>query len=157
LFRCARLSFLTFKDFIFFLRPSDSPSLSAQQLTSCGINPQCIAFTNVTMESENFICVRETGVANSVVIVDMASPTQPMKRPITADSALMNPVSKVIALKAAVAGTTQDHLQIFNIEMKSKMKSHQMPESVEFWRWISPSMIGIVTNSSVYHWSMEVC
>ena len=109
------------------------------------------------MESENFICVRETGVANSVVIVDMASPTQPMKRPITADSALMNPVSKVIALKAAVAGTTQDHLQIINIEMKSKMKSHQMPESVEFWRWISPDMIGIVTNSSVYHWSMEVC
>ena len=109
------------------------------------------------MESENFICVRETGVANSVIIVDMASPAQPMKRPITADSALMNPVSKVIALKAAVAGTTQDHLQIFNIEMKSKMKSHQMPESVEFWRLISPDLIGIVTNSSVYHWGMEVC
>ena len=188
------------------------------------------------MESEKFICVRETGVSNSVVIVDMANPLQPMKRcandrarapaanrgvtasdprerrsraptspkggiprgetpsrrgdtfppprdartitriwrsfgpghhllfmenrrigcraradldiprlrppllfrPITADSALMNPVSKVIALKATVQGTTQDHLQIFNIELKSKMKSHQMPESVVFWRWLSP-------------------
>ena len=50
----------------------------------------------------------------------------------------MNPVSKVIALKATVQGTTQDHLQIFNIELKSKMKSHQMPESVVFWRWLSP-------------------
>jgi clathrin heavy chain len=49
------------------------------------------------MESEKFICVRETGTANSVVIVDMANPTSPLKRPITADSALMNPVSKVIA------------------------------------------------------------
>ena len=32
------------------------------------------------MESEKFICVRETGVSNSVVIVDMANPMQPMKR-----------------------------------------------------------------------------
>ena len=76
-------------------------------------------------------------------------------RPITADSALMNPVSKVIALKATVQGTTQDHLQIFNIELKSKMKSHQMPESVVFWRWLSPTMLGIVTNTAVYHWSVE--
>ena len=67
----------------------------------------------------------------------------------------MNPVSKVIALKATVAGAAQDHLQIFNIEMKSKMKSHQMPESVVFWTWIGPSMLGIVTNTAVYHWSME--
>ena len=108
------------------------------------------------MELEKFICVRETGAANSVVIVDLAQPMTPMKRPITADSALMNPAAKVIALKATVAGTTQDHLQIFNIDTKSKMKSHQMPESVVYRRWISPSLMGIVTNTAVYHWSMEV-
>lgn len=32
--------------------------------------------------------------------------------------------------EAQLPGTTQDHLQIFNIEMKAKMKSHQMPEQV---------------------------
>jgi len=79
------------------------------------VNPQFISFTNVTMESDKFICVRETGAANSVLIVESANPTQPMRRPITADSALMNPAAKVIALKAAVAGTTTDHLQIFNL------------------------------------------
>ena len=47
-----------------------------------------------------------------MVIVDMASPMTPMKRPITADSALMNPVSKVIALKAGVSGTAGDNLQV---------------------------------------------
>lgn len=31
---------------------------------------------------------------------------------------------------AQLPGTTQDHLQIFNIEMKAKMKSHQMLEQV---------------------------
>lgn len=32
--------------------------------------------------------------------------------------------------EAQLPGTTQDHLQIFNIEAKAKMKSHQMPEQV---------------------------
>ncbi|KAK4604016.1 hypothetical protein RGQ29_012499 [Quercus rubra] len=31
-------------------------------------------------------------------------------------------------MKAQIQGTNQDHLQIFNIEMKAKMKSHQMPK-----------------------------
>ena len=109
------------------------------------------------MESEKYICVREEVNGQvQVVIIDMASPTEPQRRPITAESAIMNPVSKVIALKATVAGTAQDHLQIFNIDTKSKMKSHQMPESVVHWRWISPSLMGIVTNTAVYHWSLEV-
>jgi clathrin heavy chain len=30
-----------------------------------------------------------------------------------------------------------------------------MPESVVFWTWISPNMLGIVTSTAVYHWSME--
>jgi hypothetical protein len=107
-----------------------------KQLTSLGINPSMISFTNVTMESEKFICVRETGTANAVVIVDVASPSQPLKRPITADSALMNPEKRIIALKATTAeGDGKDHLQIFNIEQKAKMKSHQMDEPVVFWKW----------------------
>ena len=114
-----------------------------------------ISFTNVTMESEKFICVRETGTANAVVIVDVASPSQPLKRPITADSALMNPEKRIIALKATTAeGDGKDHLQIFNIEQKAKMKSHQMDEPVVFWKWLDATMLGVVTNTSVYHLSL---
>ncbi|KAE8723368.1 Clathrin heavy chain 1 [Hibiscus syriacus] len=79
----------------------------------------------------------------------------PLRRPITADSALMNPNSRILALKAQLPGTTQDHLQIFNIEMKANMKSHQMPEQVVFWKWITPKLLGLVTQTSVYHWSIE--
>ncbi|GMP69449.1 hypothetical protein CsSME_00028710 [Camellia sinensis var. sinensis] len=127
----------------------------ALTLSSIGINPQFITFTHVTMESDKYICVRETSPQNSVVIVDMNMPMQPLRRPITADSALMNPNSRILALKAQLPGTTQDHLQIFNIEMKAKMKSHQMPEQVAFWKWITPKMLGLVTQTSVYHWSIE--
>lgn len=52
------------------------------------------------MESDKFICVREkVGETSQVVIIDMADPTNPIRRPITAESAIMNPASKVIALK----------------------------------------------------------
>uniref|UniRef100_A0A0E0RCL7 Clathrin heavy chain n=1 Tax=Oryza rufipogon TaxID=4529 RepID=A0A0E0RCL7_ORYRU len=71
----------------------------ALTLTSLGIAPQFVTFTHVTMESEKYICVRETSPQNSVVIVDMAMPAQPLRRPITADSALMNPNTRILALK----------------------------------------------------------
>lgn len=55
------------------------------------------------MESDKFICVREkVGEQSQVVIVDMADPNNPTRRPISADSAIMNPASKVIALKGEI-------------------------------------------------------
>jgi clathrin heavy chain len=120
------------------------------QLQNVGINAANIGFSTLTMESDKYICVREkVGEQAQVVIVDMADPNNPTRRPISADSAIMNPASKVIALKA---GKT---LQIFNIEMKSKMKAHNSTEDVVFWKWISVNTIGLVTEAAVYHWSME--
>nr|CAD7574000.1 unnamed protein product [Timema californicum] len=69
-------------------------------LTSVGINQTNISFNTLTMESDKFICVRErVGETAQVVIIDLADPTNPIRRPISADSAIMNPASKVIALK----------------------------------------------------------
>lgn len=51
---------------------------------------------------------------------------------------------------ACVAGRT---LQIFNIETKTKVKSHSNAEDVTFWKWISENTVGIVTETAVYHWS----
>nr|ATP16155.1 putative clathrin heavy chain [Leptinotarsa decemlineata] len=128
------------------------------QLTNVGINAANITFATLTMESDKFICVREkVGEISQVVIIDMADTSNPIRRPITAESAIMNPASKVIALKGiGKAGVeTQKTLQIFNIEMKSKMKAHTMSEDVIFWKWISPNTLALVTETSVYHWSME--
>ncbi|XP_077570823.1 clathrin heavy chain 1 [Stigmatopora nigra] len=120
------------------------------QLQNLGVNPANIGFSYLTMESDKFICIREkVGEQNQVVIVDMSDPTNLIRRPISADSAIMNPTSKVIALKAAKT------LQIFNIEMKSKMKAHSMTDEVMFWKWISVNTVALVTDTAVYHWSME--
>ncbi|XP_068623684.1 clathrin heavy chain [Battus philenor] len=126
------------------------------QLTNVGINPASITFNTLTMESDKFICVREkVGETSEVVIIDMADPTNPIRRPISADSAIMNPASKVIALKGKAGVEAQKTLQIFNIEMKSKMKAHTMTEDIVFWKWISLNTLALVTRVSVYHWSME--
>ncbi|XP_016099575.1 clathrin heavy chain 1-like [Sinocyclocheilus grahami] len=121
------------------------------QLQTLGVSPASISFSCLTMESDRFICIREkVGEQNQVLIVDLSDPSEPIRRPITADSAIMNPASKVIALKDAART-----LQIFNMEMKSKVKAHTMTDEVLFWRWISVNTIALVTDTAVYHWSME--
>ncbi|KFM22783.1 Clathrin heavy chain 1 [Auxenochlorella protothecoides] len=124
-------------------------------LQNLGIQNANITFTNVTLESEKYICVRETSPTNQLVIIDLSNPSSPQRRPITADSALMNPGSQIIALKAAVPGVTGDNLQIFDLAAKAKLKSVQFPQSVVFWKWVSPGRLGLVTATSVYHWDLE--
>jgi clathrin heavy chain len=99
-----------------------------------------------------------------VVIIDLDDPETVIRRPITADNAIMHPEKKVIALKgmsyyvlvnginSAKAGK---QLQVFNLESKQKLKSYLMPEDVLFWKWLGPAVIGLVTEHSVFHWHLE--
>jgi clathrin heavy chain len=107
-----------------------------------------VKFGQCTMESDKFIAVCETG-AQSVAIVDMANGNTVSRQQISAEAAIMNPLSKVVALKAGQV------LQIFNLELRMKMKSYNMPAPVVYWRWISPNMIALVTAQSVFHWSVS--
>lgn len=73
------------------------------QLQNVGINVQQIGFSSLTMESDKYICVREkVGETSQVVIIDLGDPGNPIRRPITAESAIMNPASKVIALRGTL-------------------------------------------------------
>lgn len=120
------------------------------QLQELGIAAESISFANVTLESEKYVCVRESGESgNSVAIVDLNNIHNMVRRPMSADSAIMNPEENILALKL------QRQLQVFNLETKAKLKSHMSPQDVIYWRWISATVLGIVTTSSVYHWSIE--
>jgi clathrin heavy chain len=46
-------------------------------------------------------------------------------------------------------------LQIFNIELKAKVKAHVMDQDVVFWKWVTVNTVGIVTETAVYHWPIE--
>ncbi|GAO47155.1 clathrin heavy chain [Saitoella complicata NRRL Y-17804] len=120
------------------------------QLTNLGVQQASIGFASTTLESDRFICIRENvNNQNSVVIVDLQNPSALMRRPITADSAIMHPAQKIIALKAG------RQLQIFNLDTKAKVKAYVMDSDVVFWKWISNTIVGLVTDSAVYHWNIE--
>jgi clathrin heavy chain len=59
----------------------------------------------LTLESDKFICAREkTGEQAYVVVIDINDPQSLIRRPISADSAIMHPQSKIIALKGKEKG-----------------------------------------------------
>ncbi|OAV88438.1 hypothetical protein PTTG_29033 [Puccinia triticina 1-1 BBBD Race 1] len=60
---------------------------------------------------------------------------------------VLHPVQNVIALQA------QKKLQVFNIKLKQKVKSHANHENVLFWKWINDSTLEKVTKTTVYPWA----
>ena len=144
------------------------------------------------MESDKFIAVCESATGQ-IAIIDMSAGNTINRQKISAEAAIMNPLSKVIALKGNVLMmrryravqsfvycaphsyatihcipphtshtplslspnlTAGQVLQIFNLELRAKMKSYNMPAAVIYWRWISPNMIALVTATAVFHWSV---
>jgi len=116
------------------------------KLKDLNIADNSIKFKNVTIQSRKYVSVREEG-KNSVAIIDTAT-KKVLNLNVAVDSAIMNPVSNVIALRVG------DNLQIYNLEMKTKMKSTQL-SPVVFWKWLDAKTIAIVTETEVYHWSMD--
>eukprot|EP01080_Neovahlkampfia_damariscottae_P005416 gene5416-9229_t len=122
------------------------------KLPSLGIPQQSVNFASVTLESDKFVCIRHEDPKNQdkmISIVEVDTQTTSSHK-INAESAIMNPKSKVVALRAS------NQLQIINLEMKSKMKDYVFKgETVVYWKWISVKTVAITTDKSVYHWSME--
>lgn len=82
-------------------------------------------------------------------MVDLQNGAQVTRRPMQVQAALMNPIQNVLALR------NEQTVQVFNLDAKQKLKSHQMPEPVLYWKWTSPSNLAMVTAKSVYHWTLE--
>ena len=126
------------------------------------------------MESDKFITVCD---GSGLAIVDLSNRDSVIKLPMSAEAAIMNPVTNVLALRGtdariALGGgghviddstrlsftTLSDGkvLQIYDRELNAKMKSHTMTSQVVYWRWTSPTNIALVTPTSVFHWSVDV-
>lgn len=122
-------------------------------MTSIGIDQSSIGFNSCTLESDSFICVREKkddASSPEVVIVDLKNiNAAPIRRPIKADSAIMHWTKQIIALKAQ-----SRTLQIFDLGQKAKLKSATMNEDVLFWKWFSETTIGLVTETTIFHWDV---
>jgi hypothetical protein len=84
-----------------------------------------------------------------VIIINLKNNNEVIKRPINADSAIMHWSRNVIALKAQ-----SRTIQIFDLQAKQKLKSALMSEDVVYWKWFSETSLGLVTDTSVWHWDV---
>ncbi|KAK1738555.1 hypothetical protein QTG54_010585 [Skeletonema marinoi] len=76
-----------------------------------------------TMESDKWIVSVEP---NQVSLIDLQNQAQVTRRPIKAEAAVMNPSSNILALRS---GKT---IQMFNLDSKSKLKSHDVDSPSSF-------------------------
>ncbi|KAH9902039.1 clathrin heavy chain [Xylariomycetidae sp. FL2044] len=121
-------------------------------LNNLGIDPSAIGFNSCTLESDHYICLREKkseAAQPEVVIIDLKNNNNVTRRPIKADSAIMHWSKQIIALRAQ-----SRTLQIFDLDAKQKLKSATMNEDVVFWKWVSESTLGLVTDTAVFHWDI---
>ncbi|CAD6503888.1 BgTH12-05632 [Blumeria graminis f. sp. triticale] len=119
---------------------------------SVGVQQASIGFNSCTLESDSFVCVRDKKDDSSspdVVIIELKNNNNVKRRPIKADSAIMHWTKQIIALKAQ-----SRTLQIFDLAEKQKMKSTIMNEDVVFWKWLSETTLGLVTETAVCHWDI---
>eukprot|EP01095_Lingulamoeba_sp_RSL-Kostka_P002714 TRINITY_DN1362_c0_g1_i3.p1 TRINITY_DN1362_c0_g1~~TRINITY_DN1362_c0_g1_i3.p1 ORF type:complete len:143 (-),score=37.01 TRINITY_DN1362_c0_g1_i3:154-582(-) len=120
------------------------------QLQNLSLPPESFVFSNTTLQSDKYICIRDTTAEpQQAVIVDLENTDDPTKFPVTADSAIMNPSQNILALKAG------PEIQVYHIGEKRKVKDHTMKEQIIFWKWVSDTTIALVTKLKVYHWSIE--
>lgn len=124
-------------------------------LPNLGINQSYVSFANVTFDSEKYVLVKETDSKKLAIVDTTASAGPPERRDMAADSAIMNPFSKILALKGVIAGVEGENLQLVNLETKTKIKALQFPHTVLFWKWVSSTKVGLVTSTAVYHWELE--
>lgn len=95
--------------------------------------------------------VRESsGTGNQVAIIDLKDNNNVVRKNMTADSAIMHPSEFIIALRAQ--GRT---LQVVNLGNRQRLKSATLSEDVVFWRWVSESTLGLITDTTIYHWDIN--
>lgn len=120
------------------------------QLTQLGIQAQSLDFKSTTLESDRYICVRESGAqGNTVAIVDLQNNYQVTRKNMSADNAIMHTKENVIALRAN--GTA---LQIFNLGTKQRLKSYTIDSPVVLWKWLTDDVLGLVTATDIYTWAI---
>ncbi|XP_071092944.1 clathrin heavy chain 1-like [Haliotis cracherodii] len=123
------------------------------QLAHIGIPPEQVTWNRVTMTSDRWISVRH-GSREEISKPAMVTVLNPKDGSISyagqtsADSVLMNPSQPIIALKAGL------RFEVFNLDTKVMMSKTRLHEPIMYWTWLNSDVIGMVTDSAVYHWDL---
>lgn len=125
-------------------------------LSDYDISQESFRLGNVSIEGGRYLCVKENVNENpQVVVLNLQNKTNTRKF-MKAESVIMHPTDPILALRGTVKNMNTIFIQIFNIETKEKIYSHQLNEYVNYWRWINNNTIAIVCEKNVYHLSVDI-
>ncbi|WAR02762.1 CLH1-like protein [Mya arenaria] len=116
-----------------------APATEIGELTNVGIPADQVTWSRVTITSDRWIAVTVFNLKDGSI--SYAGQT-------SADSVLMNPSEPVIALKA------EQRFEVFNVETKLLLTKTKVHDPVHFWTWLTPEILAIITDTTVYHWHL---
>lgn len=72
---------------------------TTQLVQTAGVAAESIKFGTCSLQSDKYICVCQGG---ELVIIDMTAGNAVKRWPISAEAAIMNPTSKIVALRGEI-------------------------------------------------------
>jgi len=121
------------------------------QLPNIGIDASLCKIGTLSFESDKYVSAKEvTGDGTSnIIICEIEKNFNIYKKKINkAEAAMMHPKHNIIALRAK-NDKNASIIQVFNLDTQEKLKDIVINYDVVYWRWLTETMIGIVTNTSV--------
>jgi len=122
------------------------------KLTSVGIPSDVFKSTNLSLESDRFICIKEASPDGTINfnIVDINQGYKVQKKPIKADAMMMHPSKPYISMRTG-GDSSASSIQVVDLTKKDVLREVTIPEPVQLWRWINENVIGVVCTKSIYH------
>ncbi|KAH1171759.1 hypothetical protein KIL84_007377 [Mauremys mutica] len=123
------------------------------QLQHHGIPPEQITYPRVTLSAPWRLCVRHGPPAGArVTLLDLrephgaATPSWPLHQ---AQGALAHPSQPLLALRAGCVA------QVFDVAQRCLRWQWTFAHPLEFWAWLEPNTLALVTEEEVFHWALS--
>ena len=126
------------------------------QLSQHNFTPDLIKLGTLTFESDKYICAKEVDPQGNVnvVVCDVQNNFNTSKRKMgKSDAVMMHPSKNIMAVRAK--NNNACIIQVYNLDSKQKIKDISVNFDVVFWTWLSDSVIGLVSPTSVFLLSIE--
>jgi clathrin heavy chain len=121
------------------------------QLQTLGIDPGLYKLNNLSFESDKYISARDN---NNIIICDIEKNFQVINKPTKAEAAMMHQKHNIIAVRARNERNASI-IQVWNLDTAEKKKDILINYEVIYWRWLTDTVIGMVTNTSVLALSID--
>ncbi|XP_067420010.1 clathrin heavy chain 2-like [Emydura macquarii macquarii] len=126
------------------------------QLQQHGIPPEQITYPRVTLSAPWRLCIRHgpphDPAGARLTLLDLCELSDPVAHtwPLhQAQGALAHPSQPLLALRAGCVA------QVFDVAQRCLRWQWTFAHPLEFWAWLEPNTLALVTEEEVFHWALS--